>query len=334
MCDVSELTAVEAVLKRASVRIYDVIQGHIGWTGDGIDEFCAEKSSTTDKRKVNNSGDAVLAMDELADNIIEEELRSCSLVAGFASEEREDFVQTNVNGKYVVVYDPLDGSQNIPVGLSVGAIYGVFQASSMEEIKNGDRIVAAGYALFSSALQFAFSTKQTPVEMSQYDFGGKDWVVYIRDHKRPKKGKTYAINEGSCANWDNTISVFVAQHLRGRSVRWMCCMVADVSRQLLQGGCFMYPCDKKYPNGRLRLVYEAIPLAFLWERAGNGFALASVDGTRVLDMDIGGDIHKRCGIIFLGEEEANAFNRVKAHAPEWACSNPKEKLVVARTKKR
>lgn len=95
-------------------------------------------------------------------------------------------------------------------------------------------------------------------------------------------------------------------------------MVADVSRQLLQGGCFLYPADKKHPNGRLRLVYEAIPLAMLWEKSGDGVAYATVDGTRVMDVPIPkDDVHARCGIIFLGEDEASAFDRLRARAPAW-----------------
>lgn len=80
---------------------------------------------------------------------------------------------------------PLDGSQNIPPGLSVGAIYGVFEARHINEVKTGSEIVAAGYALFSAALQFAWCTRSSPVSLAQYDFAGAAWTVFVKDHKQP-----------------------------------------------------------------------------------------------------------------------------------------------------
>jgi len=279
------------------------------------------------------SGDKVLQLDMLADKHVEDALRDCPVVAGFASEERDDFVVLNPEGKYLVVFDPLDGSQNVPVGITVGAIFGVFEARNLEEVNKGDEIVAAGYALFSSALQFAYCTRTKPVHLSQYSFVDKDWVIFLDNVQQPKKGNTYAINEGSCANWDDIVATFVAQHLRGRSVRWMCCMVADVSRQLLQGGCFLYPADKKYPKGRLRLVYEAVPLAFMWERAGNGKAYANIKGERILDLPIPhDDVHCRCGVIFLGEDEASKFDRLRESAPSWLGGQPEAKAKVQSSK--
>jgi len=295
------------------------------------DEFVKVHVGAKKEEKVNVSGDKVLALDDLADKHIEDALASCPLIAGFASEEREDFVSLNKDGKYIVVFDPLDGSQNVPVTITVGAIYGVFEAKTLAQVKTGDEIVAAGYALFSSALQFAFTTKETPVAFSQYDFATSEWVVFIADHKCPKKGKTYAINEGSCANWDPVVATFVAQHLRGRSVRWMSCMVSDVHRQLLQGGAFMYPIDNKYPKGRLRLVYEAIPMAFIWERAGAGAALATTDGQRILDVPIGTDVHAKCGIMFLGEEEAALFTKVRTKLPLWKGGSLEDKIKAKTT---
>jgi hypothetical protein len=173
-------------------------------------------------------------------------------------------------------------------------------------------------AVYSAALQFVYATRAQPVRASQYVFGDKSWVTFIEDHKRPAKGKTYAINEGSSGNWCPVVSALVAQHLRGRSVRWMCCMVADVHRQLLEGGCFLYPSDTQYPKGRLRLIYEAIPLAFIWERAGAGAALTTVEGERVLSRPLPADIHARCGILFLGDAENKALESVRAHNPLWA----------------
>ena len=133
----------------------------------------------------------------------------------------------------------------------------------------------------------------------------------MNDLKTPAKGKTYCINEGSCNNWYPEIQEFVKK-LKGRSVRWMCCMVADVHRPLLQGGCFLYPECRKYPKGRLRLVYEAMPLAYLWERCNPlGRAVCNLKGDSILDLPFPKkNVHTRVGVIFLGETEAKYFDEV------------------------
>jgi fructose-1,6-bisphosphatase len=207
-----------------------------------------------------------------------------------------------------------------PTGLSVGSIFGVFRAQSLKDIRSGLDLVAGGYSLYSAALQFVWaSSDHEGAVLTQFDFHKKEWIVATEKHIQPLKGKTYCINEGSASNWNEDIRVLVSNHLKGRSIRWMACMVADVHRPLMEGGAFMYPCDKKYTKGRLRLVYEAYPMAFLWEKCTQKGGLAvcrhsnssgGFEYDRILKVPFPhGDVHSRCGVILLGPTESEMFKK-------------------------
>ncbi len=139
------LDVVREALQAGAVAVHAELARHVGWSGAAVDALLRAPAAGAAARR-NVSGDAVLALDELADKHIEAALRACPHVAGFASEEREAFVQTSVapEAQFIVVFDPLDGSQNVPPGLSVGSIFGVFRARSLGEVRTGDEIVAAG----------------------------------------------------------------------------------------------------------------------------------------------------------------------------------------------
>ena len=140
------LEAVREALQAAVVAVHAELAQHVGWSGAAVDALLRAPAAAGAAARRNVSGDAVLALDDLADKHIEAALRACPLVAGFASEEREAFVQTSAapEAQFIVVFDPLDGSQNVPPGLSVGSIFGVFRARSLGEVHSGDEIVAAG----------------------------------------------------------------------------------------------------------------------------------------------------------------------------------------------
>ena len=312
------MESVVLALRRASVRIHSAIAedaASLMMGGESLPMDASGRPAPLSEGMVMNaSGDKVCALDVQSDLIVEEELRACAAVSGYASEERRTFVPLNAEtGRFVVVCDPLDGSQNVPVGVSVGAIYGIFKAKTLSDIKSGNDMVAAGYALFSACLQFVWA--EDSVSMSMYKPSTREWIATASGHQIPPKGKTYSINEGSAKNWNIDVATFVEQHLRGRSVRWAACMVLDVHRNLVQGGCFIYPTCKKYTKGRLRLVYEAYPMAFVWEKAG-GVALA-VAGKRILDAPFpADDVHARSGVILLGEWEAAKFEEAQATVKE------------------
>ena len=315
-----ELSSVMATLHEVAQRVHVLISNFpvvavtVSEPGQG--------ASGDSRPKINASGDAVLPVDEQADLVVEEVLKSNKLIAGFASEEREAFVPLNEgSGKYIVAFDPLDGSQNVPVGMNVGSIFGVFRARTLSEIKSGRDQVAAAYALYSSTLLFMSSMKKKPARLEQ--FISKSWTTLIAAHQTPERGKAYCINEGNEGNWSTDPVAYIAEFVAAmkaekRSIRWCCCMVADVHRPLLQGGSFAYPEDKKYKSGRLRLVYEAWPMAYLWEACNpEGVAAARVrfEGSKIVGSDAildvpmpeKGDVHARCGVILLGKHEKEVF---------------------------
>jgi len=274
----------------------------------------------------NKSGDAQLDLDIAADRAVERALRRCPLVAGFCSEEREGFVPTNPSGKYIVVYDPLDGSQNVSVGITVGSIFGVLKGRELRDIASGRDMCAAAYGVHGASLLFCgahLADEEGPV-LERFNQSSNGWLPVRSDIKIPSKGKTYCINEGNTRNWTSWTTGFVTRlKAEKRSIRWGACMVMDVHRPLLQGGIFAYPEDRKYPNGRLRLVYEAYPMAFLWERAG-GVALASIDmasqtAQTILDRPFPHKkVHSRSGVVLVGPHEAEClFDEADSVSDTW-----------------
>eukprot|EP00948_MAST-09A_sp_MAST-9A-sp1_P004248 g4248.t1 len=310
----SDLASIQQSLEEAAALIYTEVQClPVMKASVAFGETGSMKGRPVLTTTMNKSGDIQLPLDIKADKIVEKCLASNPLVAGIASEERDGFTSLNEKtGKYIVAFDPLDGSQNVPVGLNVGSIFGIFPATSFADIDTGDDMVAAGYALYGTALQFVFGSVASPLTLRQYDFKQAQFRTIIEDHKMPDKGKTYCINEGRSVDWYPHIEFFIEKHMKGRSIRWMACMVSDVHRPLFQGGSFLYPEDLKYPNGRLRLVYEAMPMAFLFEKAG-GKAYASTDGKRILQKAFPSekDVHCRCGVMLLGPTESEEFLKVR-----------------------
>ncbi len=252
--------------------------------------------------KRNLSGDNVNRVDEQADILSHKVFLNCNLIYGFISEEREDLVITNKNGKYIITIDPLDGSQNINVGFNVGAIYGIYKCTNIANIKNGRDLVAAGYTIFSTSLQFNFTSSS--VDFYRYNFMTQEWIIYKKDHNIPNKGKIYSINEGISNYFYDDLKKYIIK-FKGRSIRWMCCMVTDVHRSLMEGGCFIYPKNKKNPEGKLRLIYELYPMAFIWEKSG-GKAYIDLNKNNILDQDFPRhQLHKKEGGVFLGPSESS-----------------------------
>ena len=251
-------------------------------------------------KKRNSSGDNVNRIDDKADLISERVFSSNNLIYGFISEERENLVITNQNGKYIVTIDPLDGSQNINVGFNVGAIYGIYKCTNILKIKNGRDLIAAGYTVFSTSLQFNFTS--STVDYYRYNFKTFGWILFKENHNIPNKGKIYSINEGISEYFYDDLKEFINK-FKGRSLRWMCCMVTDVHRNLMEGGCFIYPKNNKNKDGKLRLIYELYPMAFIWEKSG-GEAYIDLNKNKILDQQFPiSNLHQKNGAVFLGPYE-------------------------------
>ena len=247
----------------------------------------------------NIQGEEQQKLDVIADNAFISILEKGGAVCGIASEENEDFVAfenpKSKEGRYVVLFDPLDGSSNIDVNVSIGTIFSIYQRvsnkgelSTIEDmLQTGAQQVAAGYVLYGSSTMMVY-TAGHGVHGFTLDPNTNDFYLSHQDMKMPEKGRYYAMNEGNVNECDPRIVDYI-KYCQSRendygspySGRYIGSLVADFHRNLIKGGIYIYPCTKEAPEGRLRLLYECNPLAFISEQAGG----LSSDGTqRIMDI--------------------------------------------------
>jgi fructose-1,6-bisphosphatase I len=274
--------------------------------------------------KVNVQGEATKILDEQSDEILVELLSSSGHFGLLVSEERDTVVGTTVNrdsAKYVVAFDPLDGSSNLGSNIPVGTIFTIFRkldpggpAGAQDFLQSGRGIVAAGYAVYGAKTTFVFSSG-SGVHGFTLDPAIGEFVLTEPELRSPARGKTYSVNEGNSAQWAIDVSEFIAalkvpnkETGTPYSLRYAGSLVADFDRNLKNGGIFLYPADVKNPRGKLRLLYECMPLAFIAEQAG---AMAT-DGQRaVLDITPG-DIHERCPLVIGSRHEVEWYLGMRA----------------------
>ena len=231
---------------------------------------------------------------------------TCKLV----SEENDDVIEVELEntGKYIVCFDPLDGSSNIDCLVSIGSIFGIYkklgegEATMADVLQPGRQQVAAGYALYGSATAMVLSLGNG-VNGFTYDPSIGEFVLTDPNMTIPEKGKIYSINEGYCADWDDAVRNYVNDKkdpAKGKpyGARYVGSMVADVHRTIKYGGIFIYPATKSSPNGKLRLMYECNPMAYLVTQAGG---LASTGKMDILDI-VPTKIHERAPI-YLGSKK-------------------------------
>ena len=259
---------------------------------------------------VNVQGEVQQKLDVLADQLLLESLRACPAVALYASEEQEGaaVLRTRAAGAgYCVLADPLDGSSNIDVAVSVGTIWSVhrherpdaeIEASALQP---GRRQVAAGYVLYGSSVVLVLSVGRG-VSMYVLDPLLGDFVLVKDGVRVPQTSKTYSINEAYANDFDEGLKAYLDwAHGAGYGARYIGSMVADVHRTLLKGGVFLYPGTKKAPEGKLRLLYEGNPMAYVIEQAGG---LASTGRGPLLDVEPA-KLHQRTPVVLgsAGEVE-------------------------------
>jgi fructose-1,6-bisphosphatase I len=268
---------------------------------------------------VNVHGDIVKKLDEYAHDVIFRAFDHSGTLCLMASEEAEEIIpipEQFETGNYVLLYDPLDGSSNIDANVSVGTIFSVHRKISDTErgclddaLQAGSRQVAAGYVLYGSSTMLVYTTKRG-VHGFTLDPSIGEFVLSHRDMKIPTPGKRiYSVNEGNHRLWSDPQRRLL-DHLKGIDdeiatpyvSRYIGSMVADVHRTLLYGGMFMYPADALNPEGKLRLLYEAAPLALIVAHAGG----RASDGTRdILEIEPH-DLHQRVPV-YLGSADAVAI---------------------------
>jgi len=268
--------------------------------------------------ETNATGDDQKKLDVLSNDVFINAIQSSLTVSVMASEENETVIVVDGSqGKYIIAFDPLDGSSNIDANVSIGSIFGIWKArenvNSDEEhfFQSGREMIAAGYCMYGSSTQMVIATTDD-VNGFTLDPSVGEFILTHPKIQIPNKGKIYSINEGNAETWDEPIKEYVANKKKPTdgskpfSLRYVGSMVADVHRTLLYGGIFMYPADKKSPNGKLRLLYECAPMGFVIEKAGG---LASTGKGRILDV-LPTNIHQRVPIIVgstLDVEEVEAL---------------------------
>ncbi|CCM04577.1 uncharacterized protein FIBRA_06758 [Fibroporia radiculosa] len=261
--------------------------------------------------ETNVQGEEQKKLDVLSNDIMVNSLRASGKTAVLVSEELEEaiIIEDRYKGSYCVVFDPLDGSSNIDAGVNIGTIFGIYRIKpgskgSLEDVlRPGSEMVAAGYTMYGSSANLVLTTGHG-VNGYTLDASLGEFILTHPDIKIPPRGKIYSFNEGNSMyfnppviNYLNSIK-YPQSGKSPYSARYIGSMVADVHRTLLYGGIFGYPADKKSKSGKLRILYEAFPMAFLTEQAGG---LATTGTQRILDI-IPTSIHQRCPV-FLGSKD-------------------------------
>lgn len=264
--------------------------------------------------RTNTSGDVVKKLDEFADETIYKAMDHVGHLCVMASEENEDLLhipEDYPHGRYVLLYDPLDGSSNIDANVTIGSIFSIHRRvtlsgkGTMEDVlQAGHKQEAAGYILYGSSMMFVYCTGEG-VHGFTLDPTVGEFLLSHENIRIPQRGSIYSVNEGNVKRWSPVMQRYI-QYLKeddkatGRpySARYIGSLVADVHRTLLYGGIYCYPGDAKNPDGKLRLMYENNPLAFIMEHAGG----AASNGTgRILDIQPE-SLHQRSPL-FIGSVE-------------------------------
>ena len=276
----------------------------------------------------NIQGEQQQKLDLYANDKFKAALENRGQVCGVASEEEDEAVAfnkaLNKDAKYVVLMDPLDGSSNIDVNVSVGTIFSIYRRISpigtppTEEdfLQPGSQQVAAGYIIYGSSTMLVYSTGNG-VHGFTYDPSLGVFCLSHEDMKIPQDGNIYSINEGNYIRFPEGIKQYLKycqeicpEDNRPYTSRYIGSLVADFHRNLLKGGIYLYPSTQAYPNGKLRLLYECNPMAMLIEEAGG----KATDGeTRILDLKPT-ELHQRVPF-FVGS--TNMVNKVQDFLDEW-----------------
>jgi fructose-1,6-bisphosphatase I len=261
----------------------------------------------------NVHGEAQQKLDLLADRTLLHALRSHPDVAAYASEEQGEAVvlrPRSDGGLFSVVADPLDGSSNIDVAVSVGTIFGVYRneerddATARSTLQPGSRQIAAGYVLYGSSVVLALTTG-AGVDLFVLDPELGEFVL-VAERVRMPEDRVYSINEAYWNDFDDGVRAYLSfAHAGSYASRYIGSMVADVHRTLLRGGVFLYPATRKAPEGKLRLVYEANPMALVVEQAGG---VAAAGGRRILDIEPS-ELHQKTPVLLGSAGEMEKLTR-------------------------
>lgn len=272
--------------------------------------------------KVNIQGESVQKLDQFANNTIKKRMAKSGYICVMTSEEEDDIIPVTegYEGKYTIAFDPLDGSSNIDVNVSIGTIFSIHRRKSslssgqgnLEDLlQKGSEQVAAGYIIYGSSTMLVFTTGEG-VDGFTLDPSVGEFFLSHPNIKIPERGVYYSINEGNSKYWGDGIRRYIdwvkeiaPEDGRPLSGRYIGTLVSDFHRNLVKGGIFLYPKDSKTPekrSGKLRLLYEASPFAYLIEQAG-GRAITG-DGRNICDIEPE-DLHQRVPLIIGSKYDVN-----------------------------
>ena len=263
----------------------------------------------------NVQGESQMKLDIFANEALINILKYSTDCAGIASEENDDFLAFDdafsYNSKYVVLFDPLDGSSNIDVNASIGTIFSIYRRVSelgkpctiADFTQPGHRQMAAGYIIYGSSTMFVYATR-LGVNGFTLEPSIGEFCLSHPSMKCPENGKIYSLNQGNTVKYTEGMNAYLnycmesnKEENRPYGHRYIGSMVADMHRTLIKGGIFIYPGDKSNPNGKLRLMYECNPMAFILEAAGG---VATWGGGNIQDI-VPTELHQRTPI-FIGSK--------------------------------
>lgn len=269
--------------------------------------------------QINTSGDIQKKLDVVSNEIMIDNLTNTNQCAILLSEENDDAIIINLNNKYIVTFDPLDGSSNIDCNCCIGTIFSIYENSDKltnvndKILRSGKDIICAGYVLYGPACELVITIgsnngvqrfildKRNPME--------KEFKYYGEITLCDKIKKIYSINESGYENWNDDLKKYIQLYkVKGTSYtqRYIGSMVADVHRTLIYGGMFSYPSDKKNLNGKLRLVYECGPMSKIVEEAGGESIVTDLSLTKILDL-VPNQIHQKTSILLGSKEEVDKY---------------------------
>jgi fructose-1,6-bisphosphatase I len=339
--ELSELESIFSSIETATKTISNLVRrssltGLTGYLDDG---------------NINIQGEEQKKLDVITNDVLKNALRFTGRMGVLASEEEDVPVEVEdesaaryqkevlveqTSGKYVAVFDPLDGSSNVDAGIPTGTIFGIFEDNNAEcevvegsdvsdeclkaTLQAGRNLVASGYVLYSSATHL-FMTLGAGTYGFTYDEHIGEFVLSHPDVKIPARGKIYSTNEANRWEWDQPLQDYVTAIQKGEgesqtkySARYIGSMVGDVHRTLLYGGIFGYAADTKNKAGKLRLLYEAAPMAFLVEQAGG---IATTGRDRIMDIEPS-NVHQRVPCILGSADDVNELKSYYAKTDKSA----------------
>jgi fructose-1,6-bisphosphatase I len=271
----------------------DLVEGALGFTGN-----------------VNVQGESVKKMDAYANDVFISVFKQSGLVCRLASEEMEKpyYIPENCPiGRYSLIYDPIDGSSNVDINLNIGSIFAIrrqqgddIDGEATDLLQDGHQQIAAGYVIYGPSTMLVYSIG-TGVHAFTLDPSLGEFILSQENMQVPEHGPVYSVNEGNFWQWDESIRDYIRYVHRheGYTARYSGALVGDFHRILCQGGVFIYPGTVKKPEGKLRLLYETAPLAFLIEQAGGR---ASTGTQNLMDV-IPEKLHARTPLIIGSKED-------------------------------